>query len=466
VVARRRPDTESTLTGRMSPSQTTTTPPASPWPLPQRMAWLKRFTGLIVKHEQTLTTAITADTKKPDWQALTGDVLTLLMACRWHAKHARKLLSPRSISRDWFFFPGTTVKLHRIPMGNVLLIATWNYPVQLLGIQLVQALLAGNRVTVKPSEKSPASQALLLKLALEAGLPEGQLTIAPATREAGPALLAQGCNNKPWDHIIFTGSTVVGRSIARHAAEHLISTTLELSGNDSAIVLPDADIDLAARVIHAAFTLNSGQTCLAPRRVIAIGTAAQTLLPKLKSLIDQTPALPLIDEHAVARLQQLDPTSSPATSTTFKPRLVENPPLDSNLLTCQTADHFGPMLAFVSAPDISSALRIHHSCSQHLSVALFTRDTSLARSLIPQLSASVVMLNDAVFPAGHPAIGITGHGPSGWGTSRGELGLLALTRPVYLTHTTFPRIPLGPLKPNMLTWLRRGMPWLFAKPPR
>lgn len=427
------------------------------------MAWLKRFTGLVVKHEQALTSAIAADTKKPQWQALTGDVLTLLMACRWHARYAPRLLRARSISRDWFFFPGTSVKLHRAPMGRVLLIATWNYPVQLLGIQLVQALLAGNQVTVKPSEKSPTSQGLLLKLALEAGLPDHQLTIAPATREAGPQLLA----SHTWDHIIFTGSTAVGRSIAKHAAEHLISSTLELSGNDSAIVFPDADLDLAARVIHAAFTLNAGQTCLAPRRVIAVGSAAEDLLPKLKALIEQTPPLAVIDAQSLQRLQSLDPSPDPAaTAEAFKPRLIENPPPDSPLVTCASTDHFGPMIAFLSVPDIATALRVHRSCSQHLSVALFTRDVALARSLIPDLAASVVMINDAVFPAGHPAVGITGHGMSGWGTSRGELGLLALTRPVYLTHTTFPRIPLGPLKPSMITWLRRGMPWLFAKPPK
>ena len=139
-----------------------------------------------------------------------------------------------------------------MPLGRVLVIATWNYPVQLLGIQLVQAVLAGNRVVVKPSERAPKTQARLIALAVEAAeaVPSmrGVIESRPATRGEGQRLVAE----EQFDHVIFIGSTAVGRAIAEVCAARLIPTTLELSGSDSAIVFADADARAAARAGAAA----------------------------------------------------------------------------------------------------------------------------------------------------------------------------------------------------------------------
>ena len=175
---------------------------------------------------------------------------------------------------------GQRHQVERVPLGRIGIIATWNYPVQLLGVQLVQALAAGNRVVVKPSERTPRTQALLLDLARRAGLPEGTLDVLPATRDAGAAML----QHAEMDHLVFAGSTAVGRRIAEAAARRLLPSTLELSGRDTAFVLADADPALAARTIWSAVTMNAGQTCMAPRRVLVDSRVYERFLAALARL--------------------------------------------------------------------------------------------------------------------------------------------------------------------------------------
>lgn len=456
----------------------------------------------MVAHERDLTDSITADMGKPAWQALTGDVMTLLAACKWHRKHARALLRDRGVARAWTLLPATRVTLSRQPLGCVAIIATWNYPVQLLGIQLVQALLAGNRVVVKPSEKSPISQLMLLRIARVAGAPRSHLTWTEPTRAAGQSLLERrpaahfdGVSpDRNWDHVVFTGSTRVGREIAQWAAANLVSTTLELSGNDSAIVLADADVALAARSIFAGFTLNAGQTCLAPRRVIVHRRVADGLLSELAALVMNHTPVRLADQVGVVRCVRLveealsggPPArvlagSAPTVASSggsdaregennpsagvrdLRPTIVVDPPRESDLVTSARCDHFGPVLAVVPVDSLSEAIAVHRSCGQHLSASVFTRDERAARELAPSLGASLVTINDCVIPGGHPGLAITGHGPSGWGPSRGAEGLLAMTRGLYVSSTGTLRPPVGPLDDAMVGRLRAVLGFVFGR---
>src|SRR5262249_47421999 len=153
----------------------------------------------------------------------------------------------------WLWGQGDTV--HRRPRGFVGVIGTWNYPLYLNGVQIVQALTAGNGVVWKPSEVAPASAAALFNLFARAGFPEGLIHVMEATREAGQAL-----TDAAIDHVVFTGSASVGRRIAAKLGERLVSSTLELSGCDALLVLDDADVSLAARAAWFGATLNRGQT--------------------------------------------------------------------------------------------------------------------------------------------------------------------------------------------------------------
>ena len=232
-------------------------------PLATRLTWLRGLQGRVSARTDALVDLVSAEVGKSRWEALATDVLPLVDAIRWHRRNAARVLAAAPVGgRPWWMM-GMSHRIERVPVGHVAIIATWNYPVQLLGIQLVQALVAGNRVTVKPSERSPRSQVALLEIFSE-GLPGGTLSWTPSDRVAGEALL----RDRRFDHVVFTGSTEVGRIVAETCARTLTPTTLELSGCDSALVLDDADPALAARGIWDAITMNAGQTCMAPRRAI------------------------------------------------------------------------------------------------------------------------------------------------------------------------------------------------------
>lgn len=426
------------------------------WPLGDRLAWLRRFSALLAADAENLCALVHHEVHKSTLEALTGDLAPLLDCCAWHRRYAPRLLAPRRTPGRALLGLGQRHHTARAPLGTVGIIATWNYPLQLLGIQLVQALVAGNRVIVKPSERAPRSQARLLALAHAAGLPAGQLTSLPATRQAGIDLL----HNHALDHVIFTGSTTVGRNIARWAAENLVSSTLELSGNDSAIVLDDADPALAARSIWFAVTMNAGQTCMAPRRAIVTRAAYPQFLRHLGLLAAGARPMRLIDQPAARLVEHLAadavarggrPLSGvlePADGPHIRPLAIAECPPDCALAE---GDHFGPALAVIPADNTDHALSLHRQFNQHLAASLYTADLRAARALAPTLGASVVTINDSVIPTGHPGASLGGAGPSGWGFSRGQAGLLALSRPLIISTTgRLLRTPTSPPPASML----------------
>lgn len=441
--------------------------------LRERLAWLRRFRGLVTSQREHLCDLIERDMGKPRADALVQDVIPLLAACRWLERHAPRLLKERRVGWGGVWTLGQSHRIARVPLGHVGIIATWNYPVQLLGIQLIQALIAGNRVTVKPSENAPRSQARLLEIAIAAGnrvFPALWWT-AP-TREAGAQMLREA----RFDHVVFTGSTGVGRSIAEWAAGTLTPTTLELSGNDSAFVLADADAALAARSIWAAVTMNAGQTCMAPHRVLVLRPAYGAFLKALSPLVASAKPVSLVNEAAVRRVWEVMAGSLQHGPARPLSGVTEPPPPGGRSFTpaaivdctgtepAVVSEHFGPLLAVVPVDSVKDALRIHHSVAQHLSASIYTGDPRAARELAPHLRTGIVTINDTVLPTAHPGLAITGLGESGWGASRGVEGLLALTRPLH-TSTTSPLIrpPVDPLTAKMGTTLSGLAGWLYAR---
>lgn len=411
------------------------------WSLRRRLEWVARFRKLVLAEMRTLTDLICEEVHKARFEAEMGDVAVLLAACRWHEKHAGRVLRGRGVLGRSLVSLGQRHRTCRLPLGRVAIIATWNYPVQLLGVQLLQALVAGNRVVVKPSEHAPRTQALLLEIAHRAGADERTLSWTEPTREAGRALLER----ERFDHVVFTGSTFVGESIARHLADSLTTSTLELSGRDSAIVLGDADVQLAAKSIWAGVTSNGGQTCIAPRRALVCERVYQAFLKELGALAGSAKPRTLIDERAAQHVFALA-EEAVAMGGRSVSGVLERPvgaqirPIA--IADCDPAcglvggDHFGPALAVVRVRDEAEAVRIHRGIDQHLSCSVFTRRPSAHRGLVGELVARSVMFNDCVMPVGHPGASLGGVGASGWGSSRGQAGLLELTRCVHVSVTS------------------------------
>lgn len=439
-----------------------------------RLAWLRSFRRGVSADRDNLCTLIERDMGKPRHDALVQDIVPLLAACVWLERRATAILRGRRLGWGGVWTLGQSHRLLRVPLGHVGIIATWNYPVQLLGVQLIQALVAGNRVTVKPSENAPLSQMRLLKIAVESGdAAYPPLWWTAPTREAGGRMLRESRFN----HVVFTGSTGVGRSIAQWAAETLTPTTLELSGNDSAFVLADADTALAAKSIWAAITMNAGQTCMAPHRAFVLRPAYRSFIKALSPLAAGARPADLVNESAAARVWDVT-TATLGSGTARSLSGVAEPPIGRCLTPVALVDcrghepavmgeHFGPLLSVVPVDSVEESLRIHRGVPQHLSASIYTRNTGVARGLTTDLASrlgtGIVTINNTALPTAHPALAITGNGESGWGTSRGTDGLLAMTRALYVSATS-PTIrpPVDPLTARMASAIGTVTGWLYG----
>jgi len=396
--------------------------------------------------------------------------MPLIASCNWHLNRGRALLRARRVGGGGLFGLGHRVERHRLPVGRVLIIATWNYPVQLLGIQLVQAVLAGNSVVVKPSERAPRTQARLLELAIEAAAVDpamrGAIEARAATREEGRRALAE----ERFDHVVFTGSTAVGRAIAEVCAARLIPTTLELSGSDSALVLADADARAAARAVFMGFTANAGQTCMAPRRALVARAALAAFTDELARLVAGAKKVTLVDEHAAraahaaaseairAGGRSIAGALEPCAGRALRPIAVLDCPEDTALFDGR---HFGPALAVRAFDSLDEAFALHARAGQYLATSIWTRrpaDDLVARA--NACGSSLVHFNSVLLPSAHPAVAISGSGNSGWGASRGEAGLLALTREVTVTRTSrFVSVPADEPSQKVQSFLSKFIAW-------
>lgn len=413
----------------------------SDWPIAERVRWLRAFRERVASRRGDLIGLCVEEVHKTEWEALTADVLPLLASIKWHERFASRVLRDRRLPGAPWWTLGQRHQNRYAPLGTIGIIATWNYPVQLLGIQVVQALAAGNRVVVKSSERSPRTQELLLSLAIEAGLPAGQLEWTDPTREAGARMLRE----RRFDHVVFTGSTAVGHEIARWAAETLTPTTLELSGRDSAFVLADADPVIAARSIWNGATANAGQTCMAPRRALVDRAIYGAFVAALAPLAAGAKPRRLIDEHAAKRVHDLASEAcarggrsitgvlDPRDFDRVTPSAIVDCPDDAPLVE---GDHFGPAIGVVPVDSVEHALAIHGRCDQHLATSVFTRSKVAAREVASRITTTTVTINDCLIPTGHPASSISGRSGSGWGESRGVAGLITMSRPVHLSTTS------------------------------
>ena len=218
---------------------------------------LKRFQNVLIRKENDINAALAADLGKSTFEAFLTEYFVVMKELRTMIKNLEQWSQPRRISASVFNFPSKDYLIPE-PFGCALQISPWNYPFQLSLATLIGAVAAGNTVVLKPSEHAPKTAALLADVIAEAFPPE-HVTVLN-----GDAKIAQELLALRWDHIIFTGSTHIGKIVAKAAAEHLTPTILELGGKNPCIVDTSAPIALSAKRIVWGKYVNCGQTCIAP----------------------------------------------------------------------------------------------------------------------------------------------------------------------------------------------------------
>ena len=362
-------------------------------------------------------------------ETLPMEIMPLLDALKFLERSAGRLLAVRHLGRAArpVWLTGVVAELHREPFGVVLVIAPFNYPLFLPGVQVLQALAAGNAVLVKPSPGHSAPMTLLRKTLIASGLPETLLTVLGESIDAAQEAMAQGVNK-----VILTGSATSGRAVLAEAAKTLTPAILELSGNDAVFVLPGGDLDRVARALAYGVRLNGGATCIAPRRVFITEGQSSGLRQRLVTLLKDSPPCP-VTPATLAQLQALLPSLGDGQieggqlapdGKSITPAIVFRPARDAALLT---ADIFAPVLSIVPVADMSEALVRAAECPFSLGAAVFGLPAD-ARRFAARVDTGVVVINDLIVPTADPRIPFEARRESGFGATRGGDGLLAMTQ--------------------------------------
>ncbi|MEB3298125.1 MAG: aldehyde dehydrogenase family protein [Candidatus Sericytochromatia bacterium] len=412
-----------------------------------------------------LAEAIAEETGKPRFEALFHEVLPLLDGLRYQMRQAPRRLRPRRLPLH--------LALHRrselvpVPLGVVGIIAPWNFPVAIGIGDATTALLAGNAVVLKPSERTPHATRLVAGWWVECGLDPNLLQVRTGGPEAGQELIAAGP-----DHIIFTGSVPGGRKVAMAAAERLIPTTLELGGKAPALVCPDADLAETARTLVWGAYANCGQVCASVERVYVPRQIWTPLLEELRgALKGLRPGLdvgrPTMPEavsrwdaqvaDAVARGAQTFRPEADFAAPFYPPTLLAPCPFDARVMQEET---FGPLLPLCPVEDVDEAMALANASEVGLLAYVFTRDVAAGRHLAAKLEVGTVMINEVILSHAMPETPWGGQKDSGWGRVHGEQGLDAV---VHWRHVNSPGFTwrLRPwVHPYEEEWMRLAERWL------
>jgi acyl-CoA reductase-like NAD-dependent aldehyde dehydrogenase len=363
-------------------------------------------------------------------ELLVAEVLPVADACRFLERRARGLLKERRLGSTGrpFWLALLTSTIRREPLGVVLVLAPFNYPFMLPGIQALQGLAAGNAVVFKPGRRGTAAARTFSDLMHEAGLPDGLLQVLGEDAETGAEAVAAAI-----DKVVLTGSAETGARVAQALAARTVPAVMELSGNDPVFVLEGADAAMALDAVAYGLSLNKSQTCIAPRRVILVGRGHAGFGDALARRIAALPAVAL-DDALVARLEALldDARSRGAElhrggggAQQFRPTLVTGLAHDHPL---NAMDVFAPLTILLEAADEQEALDLARLSPYRLGASVFGPGRR-AETLARKIDAGAVCINDVIVPTADPRAPFGGRGRSGHGSTRGAEGLHEMTQP-------------------------------------
>ncbi len=409
-------------------------------PLRERARTLERFHDALFARRNEVAATVSRENGKPPVEAL-SEVLVTLDFARYYSR--RSVLREIRPSARMGASPATwrkRVLISEEPFGVIGVISPWNYPFMLPAAIILPALVTGNAVLLKPSEFTTESGLLISSLFDEAGLPRDVFRVLPGERITGATLIEQGC-----DKIFFTGSEATGRKVAAECGARLIPCVLELGGSDAAIVLDDADLEHAAEGIAWGRFSNSGQTCVAPKRLFVQDAVYDRFAAVLAARVRQINASndrvsaemgPLIRPEQTARLQaQFDDalargakvaaSARRADAGVFAPVLLTDVTPDMRVLREET---FGPLLPMVRVRDEDDAVARANDSPYGLSASVWSRNRRRSLAVAARLDVGSVVLNDSVVVAGMSDVPHGGVKASGSGRAHGIAGLRECVR--------------------------------------
>jgi coniferyl-aldehyde dehydrogenase len=416
---------------------------------------LRRLALLTGEHESEIVAAIAADFgTRPAQETQLAELFMVSVGIRHARRHLVRWMAQRRVHTPLYLQPGTS-RVVRQPLGVVGIISPWNYPFQLAMLPAVAALAAGNRVMLKPSELTPRMSALLEHLVAQ------HFAVDEFTVVNGGADIGQAFSALPFDHLFFTGSTVVGRSIALAAAANLTPVTLELGGKSPALVHAGADLAMIAPRLAAGKLLNAGQTCIAPDYVLAPAASVDALAQRIAAsvramyptLVENPDYTSVVNDRHYARLTALIDDAQRKGA-----RVIEINPASETLdgrqrklaptillgvtpdMAVMQEEIFGPILPIEAYATLDDALAKINGRPRPLALYMFGGDSAVRQRVLAQTIAGGVTIDDTLWHFCNEELPFGGVGASGIGAYHGERGFLAFTheKPVF----TQPRIAL------------------------
>lgn len=388
---------------------------------------LKKLLHVITKHEDAIIKALYDDFKKPAFEAVLTETNYVISDLKETIKNIDSWAKPKRVSASFLNFPSSDF-IYSEPYGNVLILSPWNYPFQLAMCPLVAAVAAGNSVTLKPSELTPNTAAILSKIIRET------FDIKHVVAITGDATIAQNLLSKRWDYIFFTGSVAVGKIVAKAAAVNLTPVTLELGGKSPCIVDETANLELSARRIVWGKILNAGQTCVAPDYILVHhkikDTLVQFLIQEIEKALGTNPELSpdyarIINlknwQRQLSLLENqkiLFGGQSNRDSLYLAPTLLDEPEMDSLVMQ---EEIFGPILPLISYQSKADVEKIILSFEKPLSLYLFSQNKSFIEEVLQKYSFGGGCINDTVIHLANNRLPFGGVGNSGMGAYHGKL---------------------------------------------
>ncbi len=410
--------------------------------LQERIANLKKLRDMLMNNQDKIIRAISKDfSNRSADETKLAEILTTVHAIDYTLKNLKKWMEPEKKKISPLFQPATGFVQYQ-PLGIIGVISPWNYSVALSMGPLVASLAAGNRTMIKMSEYTPATSVLIEQLVDET-FPRDLVCVVN-----GDASVATEFSSIPWNHLLFTGSTSVGRHVMRAAAANLTPVTLELGGKSPTIISNDVDMDKAVEPIVFGKAFNAGQTCIAPDYILCPSHRLEhfvdrfqyffaKMYPTLKHNDDYTS---VVDERQYARLQSyLDDAKAKgatviacnhsdedmATGTRKMPiHLILN--ATDDMLVMQE-ELFGPILPVIPTDSLDEALDFINDRPSPLALYYFGADKKEQNYVLEQVRAGGVCINDTISHFAQEDLHFGGIGESGMGSYHGQQGFLTFS---------------------------------------
>ncbi|PKG54678.1 MULTISPECIES: aldehyde dehydrogenase family protein [Halomonadaceae] len=418
----------------------------------ERLARLARMTK---HHQLEIIRAIQTDFgQRSDVEIRIAEISAVLDAIRHARLNLWRWMRPWAVSMPWRLLPARA-RIAPQPLGVVGVISPWNYPWCLSLMPVVDAFAAGNRVLLKPSKHSPATSALLKRLVPQYFTPE-EFNVVEGDEE-----VARRFSGLPFDHLIFTGSTAVGRQVAQAAAANLTPITLELGGKSPAIVAGDADLDQAAAAIIFGKGMNGGQTCITPDYVLVESRHISGLVKALSHAIQQQRP----DDHAAtspidaAHQQRQEAMLQEAHDHGCRiidygphaPALIIDPHQGLQVMREET---FNRCLSVIGVSDITAAINVVNARPHPLALYAFTHDKGLQQQLLETTRSGALVFNTTLLHHAVPSLPFGGVGESGMGAYHGRHGFERFSHLRSIFYQS-KRTPSHMLYPPYRRWLMK-----------